>query len=115
MLQIINKKGENTALTSLFSEEEMLEIDGKFIVVEKEGVRYVRLFFHLTMHSRIATHLCEGFGYAFVAAGRYARMPRRFVQYDSDTCSKKYGYDCPKNKAEADNLLKELGALLLPE
>lgn len=115
MLQIINKKGENIPLANLFSEEEMLEIDGKFVVVEKEGVLYVRLFFHLTMHSRIATHLCEGFGYAFVAAGKYARMPGRFVRYDSETCSKKYGYDCPKNKAEADNLLKELEALLLPK
>lgn len=115
MLQAINKKGENTALTALFSEEEMLEIDGKFVVVEKEGVRYVRLFFHLTMHSRIATHLCEGLGYAFVAAGKYARMPGRFVRYDSDTCCLKYGYDSPKDTKEADNLLGELQTLLLPE
>jgi hypothetical protein len=115
MLPLINKKGENTTLANLFSEEEILEIDGKFVVVEKEGVRYVRLFFHLTMHSRIAAHLCEGLGYAFVAAGKYARMPGKFVRYDSETCCNKYGRDCPKNEREADNLLRELETLLLPE
>lgn len=113
MLQTINKQGENTALTSLFSEEEVLEIDGKFVVVEKEGVRYVRLFFHLTMHSRIAAYLCEALGYTFIAAGNYARIPGRFVRYDSDTCCLKYGYDCPKDTKEASNLLEELQTLLL--
>ncbi len=115
MLPLINKKGENTTLARLFSEEEILEVDGKFVVVEKEGVRYVCLFFHTTMHSRIAIHLCEALGYTFVAAGTYARMPGRFVRYDSETCCHKYGRDCPKNKAEADNLLEELQTLLFPE
>ena len=115
MLQPINKRGENTALANLFSEEEILEVDGKFIVVEKEGMQYVRLFFHLTMHSRIAEYLCEALGYTFIAAGKYTRMPGKFVQYDSSTCCLKYGYDCPKDTKEANNLLGELQTLLLPE
>lgn len=115
MLQVINKTGGNTALANLFSEEEILEVDGKFVVVEKEGVRYVRLFFHLTMHSRIAAYLCEALGYTFIAAGKYARMPGKFVHYDSDSCCMKYGYDCPKDDKEANNLLKELQTLLLPQ
>lgn len=109
-LQLVNCFGEATTLADVLADARNYPA-GKFVVVEKEGMRYVCLFNSNIVHVRMANYLGLLSG-IFVAAGR---CTRGMVWYDSESCSTRYGYDRPKDPAEAEKLLQELKTLLLAE